>query len=186
MPEQVFPAVVAGREEPEVWGCLKCAGLGKTCCQLREVFVTSGDRQRIAAHTGLADFWESRPPTDPAYLDQADDPVWLQAFGADGTRPILKRQAEGDCVFLGSAGCVLPMEVRPLICRLYPYEYTARGIVGVSEECPREVIPPGSTILRVLNMRVAEAITWHRVLYAELRACNEGSPNGRTEIRPAV
>ncbi|HOJ75395.1 MAG TPA: YkgJ family cysteine cluster protein [Phycisphaerae bacterium] len=186
MGEQVSPAVVAGREKPDVWGCVKCAQLGKTCCQQREIFVTAGDRERIAVHTGIRDFWEYRAPADPSYLDQDDDPVWLQSvFLPDGTRPVLTRKENGDCRFLGPAGCELPLEVRPLVCRLYPYEYTAVGIVGVSGDCPSQVVPPGSTILQVLNMRAADAVRWHRILYAELRAGKESFHDSGTHIRSA-
>ncbi len=186
MPEQVSLAIVAGQEKPEAWGCAKCATLGKTCCQEREIFVTPGDRERIAVDSGLKDFWEYRSPADPSYLDQDDDPVWLHSvFRGDGTRPILKRQPSGDCGFLGPAGCRLPLEVRPLVCRLYPYEYTAAGIIGVGSDCPNEVIPPGSSILTVLDMRAADAVRWHRTLYGELRAGKEFANDSGTHVRSA-
>lgn len=187
MADQVSPAIVAGREKPEVWGCARCAQLGRTCCQQREILVTAGDRERIAAHTGQSDFWEYRAPTDPSYLDQSNDPTWLElVFRADNSRPVLKRQTNGDCAYLGAAGCALPLETRPLVCRLYPYEYTAAGIIGVCQDCPPQVIPPGSTILKVLDMRAADAIRWHRTLYGELRAGKEGSANASgTHVRSA-
>ncbi len=94
MPEQVSPAVVAGRQKPEVWGCAQCAQLGRTCC-------------------------------------------------------------------------TLPLEVRPLVCRLFPYEYTAAGITGVAGDCPTAVVPSGSTLLRVLDTRAGEAMRWHHALCAE-------------------
>lgn len=172
MPEPARPENGDGRGDiPATWGCAKCAMLGKTCCQQREIFVTLGDRQRVALHTGLQDFWEDRSPADPSYLDQSNDPNWLQwVFRTDGTRPVLKRQPNGDCRFLGSQGCTLPTEVRPLVCRLYPYEYCESGIIGIASDCPREVVPPGSTILKVLDMRLADALRWHRILYNELRS----------------
>jgi len=186
MNEQVSPAIVAGRQKPEVWGCAKCAQLGRTCCQQREIFVTVGDRERIAAQTGEQDFWEYRTPADPSYLDQNDDPTWLNlVFRPDTSRPILKRQENGDCRYLGPTGCRLAVEVRPLVCRLFPYEYTASGITGVSKDCPKQVIPPGSTILTVLDMRAADAIRWHRTLYGELHAGKEGAHDRGTYVRSA-
>ncbi|MCA9243890.1 MAG: YkgJ family cysteine cluster protein [Phycisphaerales bacterium] len=159
-----------GCETTELWGCAKHAQMGKTCCQTCEILVTEGDRERIHAHTGQQDFWEYRTPSDPVYLEQDDDPNWLKwAFRPDGARAVLRRPASGDCRFLGPAGCSLPMETRPLVCRLYPFTYTERGIDGVSDGCPREVIPPGSTILQVLDMRREDADRWHAQLYAELR-----------------
>jgi Fe-S-cluster containining protein len=152
------------------WGCAKHALVERTCCQTSEVFVTEGDRRRIAEHTGRADFWEDRVPCDPSYLDQEDDPAWLLgAFGPDGSRPILRRAADGSCTFLGSKGCTLPVGVRPLVCRLYPFEYTEEGIRGVGGRCPPYVVPPGSTLLDTLGMRRADAERWHGILYRELR-----------------
>lgn len=161
----------------QLWGCALHARMGKTCCQECEVLVTVGDRQRIAEQTGREDFWEHKAPDNPAYLDQDDDPNWLKwAFRPDGTRPVLKRHSSGDCGFLGPEGCVLSLEIRPIVCRLFPYTYTERGIDGVSDACPKEVIPPGSTILQVLDMRREDADRWHAQLYAELRtgtSCDE-------------
>ncbi len=147
--------------------------------------VTAGDRERIAEHTGRTDFWADRVPTNPAYAAQDDDPNWLAwAFNADGSRPTLNRRESGDCGFLTPTGCSLPMEVRPLVCRLYPYTYTERGIDGVSDECPREVIPPGDNILNVLDMRRADADRWHDMLYAELRT-GRRSDDHRPYLRSA-
>jgi Fe-S-cluster containining protein len=166
-------------------GCARCGTLGKTCCQTREVMTTAGDRERIAAHTGTRDFWEYKYPCEPSYLEQDNDPNWLAwGFRPDGTRPILRHRPNGDCCFFSAAGCALPMEIRPLICRLYPFTYTERGIDGVSNECPREVIPAGHTILEVLGMKLADAIRWHELLYAELRP-KEPCDVNRPDIRSA-
>lgn len=181
-------------ETATLWGCARHAALGKTCCQGRDVLITAGDRSRISAHlraaraelsvagatagtsrSGLSPvaFWEWRSPSDPAYADAGDDPHWLAwSTRADGARPVLRQQAGGDCVFLGRRGCGLPVEVRPLVCRLHPHTYTERGIAGV-DGCPAEVVPPGSTLLEVLDMRPADAARWHRMLYDELPATLE-------------
>lgn len=152
------------------WGCAKHAQVERTCCETSEVFVTEGDRSRIAAHAGRTDFWERRAPVDPSYLDQPDDPVWLErAFAPDGTRPILRRGPSGACTFLGTEGCTLPVEVRPLVCRIYPFEYTERGVEGVGGRCPSYVVPPGGTLLATLGMNREDAERWHRILYRELR-----------------
>jgi Fe-S-cluster containining protein len=152
------------------WGCAKHALIERTCCQTSEVFVTEGDKQRIAEHTGRLDFWENRAPEDPSYLDQADDPRWARGvFRPDGTRPILKREPGGDCTFLGREGCSLPVEVRPLVCRMYPFEYSEKGVEGVGGRCPDYVVPPGSTLLDTLGMKREDAVRWHKVLYRELR-----------------
>jgi Fe-S-cluster containining protein len=154
----------------QLWGCAKHALHERTCCQTAEVFVTEGDRRRIAEHAGRADFWELRAPSDPSYIDDGDDPAWMRhAFRPDGTRPVLKRRSNGDCVFLGAQGCSLPAGVRPLVCRIYPYEYDERGIRAVGDRCPKWVVPPGGSIVEVLGMRRDDAERWHAMLYRELR-----------------
>lgn len=150
--------------------CARCAGLGKTCCQRSEVLVTLGDVARISRHTGRDGAWEWRAPADPSYLEQQDDPNFrLWGFSPDGHRRALKRNPNGDCVYLGNEGCTLPNQVRPLVCRLYPHAYTERGLDGIAPGCPSELVPEGTTILRVLDMRWEDAVRWHCLLYSELK-----------------
>ncbi|HTN77549.1 MAG TPA: hypothetical protein VL096_19960 [Pirellulaceae bacterium] len=142
-----------------------------TCCQTSEVYTTPGDVERIAAFTGRRDFFEFRPPDDPIYREQSDDPTWEHyVFQDDGTRRVLNRLPNGDCTFLGVAGCVLPLEVRPLICRIYPYDYNAAGIKPeLAHGCPLELLRSGETLLSELDIARADAERWHAQLYAELR-----------------
>ena len=142
----------------------------KTCCQTSEVYVSPGDAQRIAAHTGRTDFHEFRPAGDPTYLEQDDDPAWFEhVFRPDGARRVLKRRPDGDCTFLGPQGCVLPLEIRPLICRLYPYDYDERGIRDeLAHGCPLELLPPGQGLVEALSMSIEDARRWHRQLYQEI------------------
>ena len=82
---------------------------------------------------------------------------------------MLRREANGDCTFLGQRGCRLPGGVRPLVCRLYPYEYDESGLSGVGDGCPLHLLAPGQTILDALGMRRARAEAWHAQLYREIR-----------------
>lgn len=152
--------------------CVRCARHMKTCCQTSEVYATLGDVERIAAHTGQRDFVEFRVPEDPIYLEQSDDPTWEHyVFRDDGTRRVVRRLENGDCMFLGEQGCVLPLETRPLICRIYPYDYNAEGIKpDLAHGCPMELIRPGETLLTELDMRLADAERWRKQLYEELPA----------------
>lgn len=139
--------------------------------------MTEGDIARIAAHVGRDDFWSRRRPQDAEYLDEdPDDPAW-QALTSDGEgrRAMLERRPQGDCTFLGARGCTLPLDVRPLVCRLYPFSYTERGLTGVEDGyCPREALlprdEPGVTMLTVLGMEAREGERWRRQLYSELRS----------------
>ncbi len=151
--------------------CVRCARHTKTCCQRCEIYTTPGDVKRIEQHTQRQDFWEYCVPHDPDYGDQDDDPAWRDhVFRADGSRRVLKRQANGDCTFLGAQGCVLPLEVRPLVCRMYPYDYTEAGIQDeLSPGCPLELLAPGQGLIQALDMNVQDARRWHGQLYQEIR-----------------
>ncbi|MBK8976226.1 MAG: YkgJ family cysteine cluster protein [Planctomycetes bacterium] len=153
--------------------CARCAQIQRTCCQRAEILLTGGDVARIRAHSGRADFDERRVPLDPAYLEHdPDDPEWLGlTVGRDGRRRMLVRRAEGDCTFLGAQGCVLPTEVRPLVCRLYPWSYTAGGLATESADyCPPVLLRfAGDSMLDVLDMQRADAERWRARLYDELR-----------------
>jgi uncharacterized protein len=150
--------------------CVRCSRHMKTCCQTSEVYVSPGDVRRIREHTGRNDFYERRVPEDPVYTAEDDDPTWRDnVFADDGTRPVLRRRPDGDCGFLGSAGCVLPLETRPLVCRLYPFLYTARGIEDrLGEGCPKELLRPGQGLISALSMNRAAAERWRTQLYEEI------------------
>ncbi len=156
--------------------CTRCATIQKTCCQRAEVLVTDGDLERIREFTGRTDFTEYRAPRDASYVDQDDDPIWAATtIEHDGTRRVLLRESNGNCTFLQRDGCSLPTEIRPLICRMYPFAYTEAGIDGIDDEyCPKALIPEGKTILVALDMNMADAQRWHKMLYDELRARLDG------------
>lgn len=151
--------------------CSRCAKVQKTCCQSCEIYVTPGDVRRIATETGRTDFHHMQPPVNPNYQDQDDDPAWKEfVFNEEGARRVLKRRTDGDCTFLGPHGCTLSLEVRPLVCRLYPYQYDETGIVDEDGEyCPMHLLSPGQSLLRVLDMNLDDARRWHRQLYVEIR-----------------
>jgi Fe-S-cluster containining protein len=144
----------------------------RTCCQTAEVYVTPGDVRRIEEHTGQNGFYEFRQPENQVYVheDVYEDPVWQEhVFREDGSRRVVKRQESGDCTFLGPAGCVLPLEIRPLICRIYPFDYDHNGLLPeLAKGCPVELLRQGQDLIAALEMDSAEAKRWHRQLYAEL------------------
>lgn len=153
--------------------CARCATMQKTCCQRAEILVTDGDLDRIRRFAGRDGFWERRAPTDPGYSEyDPDDPEWTSlTIAADGTRRVLQRRADGDCTFLGAAGCVLPVTVRPLVCRLYPHAYTAAGLIGEDHEyCPTVRLGIGARrMTEVLDIPDDVAEGWRSQLYQELR-----------------
>ncbi|MDR2392001.1 MAG: YkgJ family cysteine cluster protein [Planctomycetota bacterium] len=152
--------------------CARCAGLGETCCQNSQVFLTVGDVRRIArAINAASGFFEEVAAADPNYLTgDGIDPVWNRIFDRKGYRRILAFQAEGKCFFLGTNGCRLSLEIRPLVCRLYPYDYNHIAIKGVyGHRCPEPERNSPALILACLSMNREKAESWRQKLYAEIR-----------------
>jgi uncharacterized protein len=150
--------------------CVRCSRAQKTCCQTSEVYVSPGDARRIAGYSGRTDFFYDAPPDNPAYADNDDDPAWRdQVFQADGSRRVLARHPQGDCTFLGDRGCTLPLDIRPLVCRLYPFDYDEHGIKDeLSHSCPVHLVRPGWSLLGELDMQIHDARRWRQQLYLEI------------------
>ncbi len=147
--------------------CSRCSLSGRTCCQWSEIFLTKGDVERIAAVVGHNEFNEYK--AIPKGIDLSTDPVWALAFDKDLRRRILRREENGDCSFLGENGCRLSMEARPLICRLYPFEYDAERIKGVSaDHCPETEKQNAPLLLALLKMNREEAEVWRAMFYKEI------------------
>ncbi len=167
--------------------CPECAGRGRTCCQGTEIYVTPGDVRRMEPFCGGNLFYEYRAPANPAYADNDEDPVWMtHVFRKDGARRVIRRDPFGNCHFLGSGGCRLDENTRPLICRLFPYEYRADGLLpALADGCPAHLLPEGLTLESALGMDRERAAAWHRTLYAEIL---EEHPENEdwTHIRLAV
>jgi Fe-S-cluster containining protein len=128
--------------------CARCPKVvGRSCCQTeaeeRLATLTRADVARVASHTGLspARFSEGEWLThEEAHAYEARRPLWAGYFRRSTERLTLRRQG-GACVFLGPGGCRLPAEVRPLACRLFPFEVWPDGTVGVGVERRGEVGP---------------------------------------------
>lgn len=166
--------------------CAHCAGKGPTCCEGygRDIFVTKGDVKRIETFINEPDFFEFRKPVNDDYLD-LDDPVWTgHVFREDQSRRVVKLNASGKCKFLTPFGCMLPTHIRPLICRLFPFQYNASGISEELENaCPSEFLSDGETLVQALGINREDALMWHQTLYEEiLREKEEDEINHRTHL----
>ncbi len=115
--------------------CARCPrALGASCCEVGEgeqlATLCRADVARISHHTGQrADrFSEEEWLTpDEAAAYERRRPLYAGYFRRDTARLTLRRRA-GACVFLDrSRGCVLPADVRPTACRLYPFELWPDG-----------------------------------------------------------
>lgn len=172
MSPTTLPVIHDGIDDADDFLCARCAKRQETCCQNTDIVLTDGDIERVSAHIGRRDFVEFRSAGKPEYLDQDDDPLWRDAtFQPDGTRRVVKHRENGDCTFLGPVGCTLPYETRPLICRLYPFDYNESGVAEeLATGCPRYLLPEGVGLAKALAMNRTDAERWHHQLYSELRS----------------
>jgi Fe-S-cluster containining protein len=118
--------------------CAACPkAVGRSCCEvegdLRLASLTSGDIARIEAATGRrAQFFVDHEVLTPMEQQKYER---LRPANAgmvrDGVRRHL-RARNGACVFHRTdQGCTLPVEARPLNCRLYPFEFNWLGKLDV-------------------------------------------------------
>lgn len=148
--------------------CARCAGEGRTCCQGTAIFLTGGDVERIGAVCS-DDFWEMRKIDSSEYEGFLQyDAVWGRIF-AKGEVRIIRHRDGGDCMFLGVDGCVLELGERPLVCRLYPYDYNETTLKGVHGHlCPLPEGGNGALLLALLGMNREEGEGWRGLLYEEI------------------
>ncbi len=173
--------------------CSRCAERGASCCTGNQIFLTSGDIRRITAALHRNDFYLFEP-ADPVYTESGDDPLWTDmTIGPDGKRRVLKRVEYRNCILLGPSGCVLPMEKRPLVCRLYPFAYTTARLGGIDETCPVARHENPQRCLDLMGMSMENARKWHRLIMGELFSefgllllKNETESATDPELRPAA
>ncbi len=151
--------------------CLECARLGQTCCQGHDIYITRGDCLRIFNFLQHKQFYEYRACSNPAYAEQNDDLIWQKyVFRADGSRRVLRRKENGDCLLLSSSGCALPLNLRPLVCRLFPHNYSAGGISAEwDSDCPAATMTAAAVMeSEIAGISQCDAVMWHQMLYNEV------------------
>ena len=124
------PASPMKGASPEGPVCARCPRvLGGSCCEVKEgerlATLTRADVERIREHTGLEArrFVGEEPLGEQEVADfEARRPLYRGYFRRAPVRWTLLTRA-GACVFHErEGGCVLPAGVRPVACRLYPFE----------------------------------------------------------------
>lgn len=126
--------------------------------------------ERIAAETGRDGFFEHMRVAERQIPGaETHDALWREILAApDGCR-VVRRDDAGNCFFLGDGGCTLSERARPLLCRLYPFDYTAQTIKGVyGPLCPEPERDNPPMLLALLSMNREQAESWRRQLYLEL------------------
>jgi Fe-S-cluster containining protein len=132
--------------------------------------LTCGDIDRIHQVYPVPDFYELARLT-PDYEDGGGDPTWNPAILDDtGRRRIVRQKENGRCFFLTDVGCSLPSDVRPLLCRIFPYDFREYGLCGISASCPVASESQWLHILEDSEMKYSNARKWVVQLYEEIKA----------------
>jgi len=156
-------------------GCPKA--VGRTCCEPGEphglATLTGGDIARIREAT--------RKPSRFFVDEEAFGP--LEAHGHAQLRPANEnaivrgvrrhlRARDGACVFHSEErGCSLTADVRPIACRLYPFELDAHGQVRlvIAGRChAEEALASPKEVLAALGLDEASVRALHDALCEEL------------------
>lgn len=123
--------------DPDI--CAECARSGATSCCYNSVSdditapLSETERQYILSAVPWAsgiDFAVAEENSS-AFITQIkklfgnlDDDVVENAFPEGGWHYRLAVNNKGKCVLLGASGCLLPRQVRPLFCKLFPFWFT--------------------------------------------------------------
>ena len=170
-----------GTNQTDPHVCARCADVHTTCC-----FVNPGDEEycfplsesewkRIVDYCentgGFAEQRNTQPFIDTLNrLFPNDKEKLAEIFPSHGTHRTLASREDGPCYFLSDKGCVLPRDVRPWYCRLYPFwvrsgmltMFTAMGclVCRESKNIPDALNQVGTNIKEVRRIFGQLRIAW--------------------------
>jgi len=106
----------------------KCTNCGK-CCSYFAINLTASDVWRIEKYTGL------KPHEFATFIsaEDNDNEGFLSTY--EKTSIVVKRQTNGEyCMFFTSGNLCKIHEFKPMVCRVWPYEFNKNGeIVWIKE-----------------------------------------------------
>ncbi|OQX22900.1 MAG: hypothetical protein BWK80_28740 [Desulfobacteraceae bacterium IS3] len=159
--------------------CFECSELQLTCCEKSEVCVTKGDIKRIAEYAGRNDFYHLMPVseelkfiiTNPCNPENGSEIYLKYLFDEEGRRIILKKN-ENRCCFLTHNGCDLPLNIRPIVCRLYPYDWNDNKDMWIDPArlCPENLFKDEQEIKEQLCLPEQEAKRLLELFYDEIKS----------------
>ena len=173
--------------------CAECARIQETCCQRAATVValTRGDIERISRFSGQDCFFELKAVegdlkhiyANPANCSDDDRIYVANLFDREGRRNVLKKKANGECRFLTGDGCQLPPDVRPIVCRLYPYEWNDRREVWLEPDyCPRMLFKDDEDLIAKIGLRAEAAQHLVALLYREITEGRQRPVSGRAVV----
>lgn len=172
--------------------CEICSKKQITCCERDriEVPLTTGDIRRIAGFTGRNDFYSLLPVNEdlkreyenPENVRPGGEIYVRYLFDADGRRNVLAKRDGHSCLFLSAGGCELPPDVRPLACRLYPYNWNDNADIWIDANyCPRGHFADEEELKSSICLPEAEARRLVELFYREI-----GAPPTRRRTEPST
>jgi hypothetical protein len=159
--------------------CIECAKLQITCCEdfRSEIGVTRGDIRRILEYTGRNDFYHLMPVLEenktilenPCNIVKGSEKYVRYFFDDQGRRNVLKKNEKNGCCFLSPDGCSLPLNTRPIMCRLYPYHWDDYGNIEITGlGCPKSLFKDEQEMRAELCLPEIEAKKLIAVFYDEI------------------
>ncbi len=76
----------------------------------------------------------------------------------------------------------MPMTVKPLLCRIHPYDFNEHGVTEIYKYCPIAKKPNSEEILKDMGMSYSVVKKWHALLYREIREEKRSAFNGERKI----
>jgi uncharacterized protein len=157
--------------------CNECSKLQLTCCESTDIYVTNGDIKRISDYFGKNDFYHLSPVSeemkhyygDPCNVEEGLEIYYKYLFDEEGRRNILKRTEDNKCCFLTPNGCSLLPNAKPIVCRLYPYDWNDRKEIWIDAHyCPKSLFKDEQEIKEYVCLPEEEARRLVDLLYDEL------------------
>lgn len=137
-----WPVPAEAPRDPEV--CRRCAGSVSSCCahvpgdEERCFPISDMERRRIEDCISLRRGAFVLEPNTGAFranlyrLFPSERREMDALFPEGGWHARLSRDARGRCVFLRTDGCLLPRQVRPYYCRLFPFWVLGRRLTVIA------------------------------------------------------
>lgn len=128
--------------------CARCSTIYGSCCvaaqwsDFHSTLVSGNEAKRIMNYMKKGGLFFSWEPNNESFIkfiislfpEFSEDT--LRAFNPDESHRSLGIDCFGRCSLLGGNGCLLPYDVRPLFCRIYPFWFI-RGELKIfkNERC---------------------------------------------------
>lgn len=159
--------------------CAQCARIQKTCCEREATWValTERDITRISRFSGREDFFAWEPVEEELkdvyanpFCYEEDDHIYVKyLFNDQGCRPVLKKNSDHSCCLATPTGCSLPHDLRPLLCRIYPYDWNDRLEIWVDGGyCPERLFRNEEDMIKKIGLSREDALELIKQFYAEI------------------